>query len=48
MNGPISRVARAVAAKQISPTQAVTKALENIESSNPALNFMAWEVRPYR
>jgi len=41
MNGPISRVARAVAAKQISPTQAVSKALENIESSNPALNFMA-------
>jgi Asp-tRNA(Asn)/Glu-tRNA(Gln) amidotransferase A subunit family amidase len=41
MNGPISRVARAVAAKQISPTQAISKALENIESSNPALNFMA-------
>jgi len=41
MNGPISQVASAVAAKQISPTQAVSKALENIESSNPALNFMA-------
>ena len=41
MNGPISRIASAVAAKQVTPTQVVTKALENIESSNPALNFMA-------
>ena len=41
MNGPISRVARAVTAKQISPTQAVSKALENIEKTNGTLNFMA-------
>jgi Asp-tRNA(Asn)/Glu-tRNA(Gln) amidotransferase A subunit family amidase len=41
MSGPISRVASAIAAKQITPTQAVTRALENIESSNPTLNFMA-------
>lgn len=41
MTGPISRIASAVAAKQVTPTQVVTKALENIESSNPALNFMA-------
>lgn len=41
MSGPISRVARAISAKQITPTQAVTRALENIESSNSTLNFMA-------
>lgn len=41
MNGPISRVASAVAAKQVTPTQTVSRALANIESSNPALNFMA-------
>jgi Asp-tRNA(Asn)/Glu-tRNA(Gln) amidotransferase A subunit family amidase len=41
MSGPISQVANAVASKQVTPTQVVTKALENIEASNPALNFMA-------
>jgi Asp-tRNA(Asn)/Glu-tRNA(Gln) amidotransferase A subunit family amidase len=41
MNGPISRVARAVATKQISPTQGVLRALENIEKTNGTLNFMA-------
>lgn len=41
MSGPISRTASAVAAKQVTATQVVSKALENIESSNSALNFMA-------
>lgn len=41
MSGPISRVVSAISAKQITPTQAVIRALENIESSNPTLNFMA-------
>ena len=41
MSGPISQVAKAVASKQVTPSQVVTKALENIETSNPALNFMA-------
>ncbi|NBO26539.1 MAG: amidase [Actinobacteria bacterium] len=41
MTGPISRVVNAVTTKQVTPTQVVTKALENIESSNPALNFIA-------
>ena len=41
MNGPISRVANAVTSKQVTATQVVSKALENIESSNPLLNFMA-------
>jgi Asp-tRNA(Asn)/Glu-tRNA(Gln) amidotransferase A subunit family amidase len=41
MSGPISRVASAVAAKQLTATEVVNKALENIESSNPALNYMA-------
>ena len=41
MSGPISRVAGAVAAKQVTATEVVNKALENIESSNSALNFMA-------
>lgn len=41
MSGPISRVANAVISKQVTATQVVSKALENIESSNPALNFMA-------
>ncbi len=41
MSGPISRVASAVAAKQVTATEVVSKALENIESSNPSLNYMA-------
>ena len=41
MTGPISRVASAVTDKQVTPTQLVTKALQNIESSNPTLNYMA-------
>jgi Asp-tRNA(Asn)/Glu-tRNA(Gln) amidotransferase A subunit family amidase len=41
MSGPISRIASAVTAKQVTATQVVNKALENIESSNSALNFMA-------
>ena len=41
MNGPISQVAKAIADKQVTPTQVVTKALENIEAANPALNFIA-------
>ena len=41
MNGPISQVAKAIADKQVTPTQVVTKALENIEAANPTLNFMA-------
>lgn len=41
MSGPISRIASAVTAKQVTTTQVVNKALENIESSNSALNFMA-------
>jgi len=41
MTGPISRIASAVTAKQVTATQVVSKALENIESSNSALNFMA-------
>jgi Asp-tRNA(Asn)/Glu-tRNA(Gln) amidotransferase A subunit family amidase len=41
MTGPISRIANAVTAKQVTPTQVVTKALQNIESSNPTLNYMA-------
>ncbi|NBO35775.1 MAG: amidase, partial [Actinobacteria bacterium] len=41
MNGPISRVASAVNSKRVTPSQVVDKALENIEASNPALNFMA-------
>lgn len=41
MSGPISRIASAVTAKQVTATQVVSKALENIESSNSALNFMA-------
>ena len=41
MSGPISRVASAVTAKQVTATEVVNKALENIESSNSALNYMA-------
>ena len=41
MNGPISQVAKAIADKQVTPTQVVTKALENIEAANPTLNFIA-------
>ena len=41
MNGPISHVAKAINSKQITPTQVIIKALENIEAVNPALNFMA-------
>jgi Asp-tRNA(Asn)/Glu-tRNA(Gln) amidotransferase A subunit family amidase len=41
MRGPISRVASAVASKQVTATEVVNKALENIESSNSALNYMA-------
>jgi len=41
MTGPISRIASAVTSKQVTPTQVVTKALENIDSGNSALNFMA-------
>ncbi len=41
MSGPISRVASAVSGQMVSPTEVVRKALENIESSNPVLNFMA-------
>ena len=41
MSGPISRIANAVTSKQVTPSQVVNKALENIEASNPSLNFMA-------
>ena len=41
MSGPISRIAQAVNQGKLTPTQSVSKALENIEASNPALNFMA-------
>jgi Asp-tRNA(Asn)/Glu-tRNA(Gln) amidotransferase A subunit family amidase len=41
MTGPISRIASAVATKQVTATQVVSKALENIESTNSSLNFMA-------
>jgi Asp-tRNA(Asn)/Glu-tRNA(Gln) amidotransferase A subunit family amidase len=41
MSGPISRIASAVATKQVTATQVVSKALENIESTNSSLNFMA-------
>jgi Asp-tRNA(Asn)/Glu-tRNA(Gln) amidotransferase A subunit family amidase len=41
MTGPISRIASAVTDKQVTPTQVVTRALQNIESSNPTLNYMA-------
>jgi Asp-tRNA(Asn)/Glu-tRNA(Gln) amidotransferase A subunit family amidase len=41
MRGPILRVASAVASKQVTATEVVNKALENIESSNSALNYMA-------
>jgi Asp-tRNA(Asn)/Glu-tRNA(Gln) amidotransferase A subunit family amidase len=41
MSGPISRIAQAVNEGKLLPTQSVSRALENIESSNPTLNFMA-------
>ena len=41
MSGPISRIAQAVSEGKLSPTQTVTSALQNIESSNPTLNYMA-------
>ncbi|MSZ33038.1 MAG: hypothetical protein F2627_00645 [Actinobacteria bacterium] len=41
MSGPISRIAQAVSEGKLTPTQTVSKALENIESSNPTLNYMA-------
>jgi Asp-tRNA(Asn)/Glu-tRNA(Gln) amidotransferase A subunit family amidase len=41
MSGPISRIAQAVNQGKLTPTQSASKALENIEASNPALNFMA-------
>jgi Asp-tRNA(Asn)/Glu-tRNA(Gln) amidotransferase A subunit family amidase len=41
MSGPISRIASAVTTKQVTATQVVSKALENIESTNSSLNFMA-------
>ena len=41
MTGSISRIARAVNEGKLTPTQTVTRALENIESSNPTLNYMA-------
>jgi Asp-tRNA(Asn)/Glu-tRNA(Gln) amidotransferase A subunit family amidase len=41
MSGPISRIAQAVNAGKLTSTQTVSRALENIESSNPTLNFMA-------
>jgi len=41
MTGPISRVVNAVTTKQVTPTQVVNNALQNIESSNPTLNYMA-------
>jgi Asp-tRNA(Asn)/Glu-tRNA(Gln) amidotransferase A subunit family amidase len=41
MSGPISRIASAVTAKQVTATQVVSKALENIESTNSSLNYMA-------
>ena len=41
MSGPISRIAQAVNEGKLTPTQTVSKALQNIESSNPTLNYMA-------
>jgi Asp-tRNA(Asn)/Glu-tRNA(Gln) amidotransferase A subunit family amidase len=41
MSGPISRIAQAVSEGKLTPTQTVTRALQNIESSNPTLNYMA-------
>ena len=41
MSGPISRIASAVSSKRVTPSQVVNKALENIEASNPVLNYMA-------
>ena len=41
MSGPISRIAQAVSEGKSSPTKTVTRALQNIESSNPTLNYMA-------
>ena len=41
MSGPISRIAQAVTDGKLTPTQTVSRALENIASSNPALNYMA-------
>ena len=41
MSGPISRIAQAVTDGKLTPTQTVSRALANIESSNPTLNYMA-------
>ena len=41
MSGPIARITQAVNAGKLTPTQTVSRALENIEASNPKLNFMA-------